>query len=249
MPHLEKARETWATVGDRPVRALVSGERRAGVPPLVLVPGLGALGYFAPLVQVCATWTEVHVLDLPGFGDPSTAQLPADLDSVAAAAAGWVEQRRSPVVLLGHSTGAQVALRAALQAPVARLVLAGATFPPELRRTAPLLAAVARTLPHERPAELPAVLPYYLRGMRGGLGQLLASALADRPEDHVGGVRSPVLVLRGTHDHLSPQPWARLLADRAGGRLVELPGGHNMHWRFPELTAAALAPCRAALPP
>lgn len=230
--------EMWTTVGGRPVRSLVVGERRAGVSPLAVVPGLGAMGYLLPAVRACAAWTEVHLLDLPGFGHPSTAGLPADLASVTATTAGWLAQRRSPVLLLGHSTGGQVALHAAQQVPVAGLVLGGVTFPPELRSWPRLAAAVARTLPHERPAELPAVLPYYLRGLRGGLGQLLRSALADRPEDLVGQVACPLTILRGEHDHLCPRPWAQRLRTR--GRLLELPGGHNFLWRFPDVASGAL---------
>jgi pimeloyl-ACP methyl ester carboxylesterase len=232
--------ESWTTVGGRPVRSLAAGQRRAGVPPLVVVPGLGALGYLLPTVRACAGWTEVHLLDLPGFGHPVTAQEPADLASMATVTAGWLEQRRSPVQLFGHSTGAQAALRAALLAPgrVAHLALGGATFAPEQRSLPPLLAALARTLPHERPAELPAVLPYYLRGLRGGLGQLLRSALADRPEDLVGQVACPLTILRGEHDHLCPRPWAQRLRTR--GRLLELPGGHNFLWRFPDVASGAL---------
>jgi pimeloyl-ACP methyl ester carboxylesterase len=197
------------------------------------------MGYLLPAVRACAAWTEVHLLDLPGFGHPSTAGLPADLASVTATTAGWLAQRRSPVLLLGHSTGGQVALHAAQQVPVAGLVLGGVTFPPELRSWPRLAAAVARTLPHERPAELPAVVPYYLRGLRGrrgrrpGLAELLTSAMADRPEDV--RIDRPVTVLRGQHDHLCPRPWAQRL-----GRLVELPGGHNCVWRFPGLASEAL---------
>lgn len=229
--------EHWTTVGGRQVRSLRTGERRAGVPPLVVVPGLGALGYLAPTVRACAAWTEVHLLDVPGFGHSRTQQEPADLTSVAAVVAGWL---REPVLLFGHSTGAQVALRAALLAPdrVTGLVLGGITFPPRLRPVGSLLWAVARTLPHERPAELPAVAPYYLRGLRGGLGALLRSGLADRPEDHVHRVTAPLTVVRGEHDHLCPRSWAERLAAR--GRLVQLPGGHNDVWRFPELASSAL---------
>lgn len=227
----------WHLAGTRPVRSLVTGRAVDGMPELVVVPGLGALGYLLPLVRACGAWTRVTLLDLPGFGHPTTARLPADLASVADTLSAWLaEAVDAPVVLLGHSTGAQSALRAGLAAPqaVAQLVLAGATFPPRSRSWGPLVRRTARTVVHERPGELPAVLPYYVRGRRGLL-DLLRSALADRPEEAVCAVQPPLLVLRGQQDRLCPQDWAGDLAARAPlGRLAVLPGAHNFVWTAPD---------------
>lgn len=233
----------WHLAGDRPVRSLVTGRPRAGVPEVVVVPGLGALGYLVPMVHACAAWTRVTLLDLPGFGHPTTAPLPADLATVARALTAWLhEVVDAPVVLLGHSTGAQSALRATVAAPdaVAQLVLAGATFPPRARTAGALLRGAARTLVHEQPAQAAAVAPYYLRG-RGRLSELLRSALADHPEEALDAVQPPVLVLRGQRDRLCPQDWARELAARTpGGRLVVLPAAHNFPWTFPVETSRLL---------
>ena len=224
----------WHLVDGRPVRSLVAG---TDGPALVVVPGLGALGYLLPLVRVCAAWASVHLLDLPGFGARTTARLPADLTAVSAVLAGWLDQvPDGPVVLLGHSTGAQAALHAAHARPerVRRLVLAGATFPPQARRPLPLVRRVLATLPHEQLGQLPAVLPYYARG-RGRVLDLLRSGMADAPTS--AGLAAPV-VLRGRQDRLCPPAWAHQLA--AGGPVVELPGGHNALWTRPDLASAAL---------
>jgi pimeloyl-ACP methyl ester carboxylesterase len=224
----------WHLVGGRPVRSLLAG---TGGPELVVVPGLGALGYLVPLVRACAAWTRVHLLDLPGFGARSTARLPADLTAVSTALGAWLDAvPDAPVLLLGHSTGAQAALRAAHDRPerVRRLVLAGATFPPQARRPVPLLGRVLATLPSEQVGQVPAVLPYYARG-RGRVVDLLRSAMADEPSPE--GLHPP-LVLRGRRDRLCPPAWARHLA--AGGPVVELPGGHNAVWTHPGLASEAL---------
>lgn len=238
--------ERWHRVGGRPVRSLSAGAR-TGHPDLVLVPGLGALGYLRPLVLGSAAWARVHLLDVPGFGHRSTAHCPSALPDVAATVAGWLrEVADAPVLLAGHSTGAQAALLAGLETPerVAGLVLAGATFPPAARRPLGLAARVLRTLPHERLAELPAVLPDYLRAGRR-MWRLLASALADRPEDRIGRWDGPLLVVRGRQDAVCPADWAQELADRAPrGRCLTLPGAHNFPFTDPDPASAAL---RAAL--
>ena len=236
--------EQWHQVAGRPVRSLEAGQPAAGVPELVLLPGLGALGYLLPTALACSSWTRVRLLDLPGFGSMRTAGMAADLSSVARVAAEWLDRVPTrPVVLLGHSTGAQVALRAAVThpAPVALLVLAGVTFDPAARDRRVLARRVLETVVHERPGEVPAVLPYYLRGARG-LPALLRSSLADRPEDGIGQVPSPVLVLRGEHDALCPVAWARSLATGAqSGRALQLPGAHNIPYTHPEVLSAVLA--------
>lgn len=223
------------------MRSLVLGEPRPGVPTMAVVPGLGALGYLLPLARACADWTQVHVLDLPGYGARSTARLPSGLDAVVATLSAWLAQRDAPVLLLGHSTGAQSALRAALEVPEAvhHLVLAGATFPPQARRAWPLVRAVLRTLLHEQPGQVPAVLPYYLRG-RHGLSTMVRTTLADAPEQAAGGLRPPLLVLRGENDGLCPREWAAKLAELGRGRAQSLPGAHNSPWTFADLNARVL---------
>jgi pimeloyl-ACP methyl ester carboxylesterase len=233
----------WRVVAGRPVRSLVLGVPRPGVPELVVVPGLGALGYLRPTLRACTEWTRVTLVDLPGFGAWRTAFLRADLPTVADVLARWLtDVPRTHVLLLGHSTGAQAALRAAVANPsaVSSLVLAGATFPPDARTVLGAARRAARTLPAERLAELPAVLPEYVRGAPR-LPQLLRSSLADTPESHAPRLAVPLLVLRGASDELCPQPWAEHLAALAQhGRTATVPGGHNHVFTFPAETSRAV---------
>jgi pimeloyl-ACP methyl ester carboxylesterase len=76
--------------------------------------------------------------------------------------------------------------------------------------------------------------------VRGGtrLAQYLASALRDRPEEHLPQVTAPTLVLRGRHDTLCPLPWARqLMSGRADGEVRTLPGSHNVPYTHPGAVA------------
>jgi pimeloyl-ACP methyl ester carboxylesterase len=235
--------EVWHTSAGRPVRSLVSGAVRPGVPEVVLVPGLGAPGYMVQLLHACGAWTRAHLLDLPGFGSPRTAGYPPELDLVTPVAAGCLAEMAGPVLLAGHSTGAQLALRAAVAAPqrVAALALLDVTFEPSVRGAPLRLVPQLRTYLRERPGELVVTVPAFVRAGRR-LPRYVRSALADEPERHVAGVTVPVLVLRGMHDALCPPAWAAELARRAPqGRLVTVPGAHNVTYTHPGDVALHLA--------
>lgn len=224
-----------STLNGRPLRVWVAGTP-AGLPEVVLLPGLGAPGYLVPWVRQIATWTRATVLDLPGWRWGRATACPATVDGVGTAAAQWLtEQDRRGVVLLGHSTGAQAAVRTASLAGdrLAGLVLAGPTFDPAARTVLKLLRRAAPTLAHERLAELPAVLPSYLHSGGISLFRFLLDGLRDRPEDRVGHVRAPVLVVTGEHDGFAPPAWAHHLATLAAGRCAILPGAHNACFPHP----------------
>jgi pimeloyl-ACP methyl ester carboxylesterase len=238
----------WRHLPGRPVRTLQAGTARAGSPDVVVVPGLGALGYLLPTVRACSAWARVHLLDVPGFGHRATARCPATLADVARTVADWLDVVPDrPVLLVGHSTGAQAAQHAALAVPdrVAALSLAGPTFPPEARQWRPLAARIARTARHETPRLIPATAPDYLRGRRRVL-TLLRTAMADVPEQLTPRLACPLLVVRGEHDAVCPAPWAaRLAAAAPHGRVVTLPGAHNFPYDHPAAASTAL---RESLP-
>ena len=230
------------TVGGRPVRSLVAGTV-TDLPEVVLVPGLGAPGYLAPWVCHIATWTRATVLDLPGWRwGRATACVPT-VAGVGTATARWLAERdRRDIVLLGHSTGAQAAVRTALLVPdrLAGVVLAGPTFDPAARSIPTLLRRAVGTLAHERPGEIPAVLPSYLHSGGYGVLRMLLNGLRDRPEDRVGQLAVPVLTLTGERDGFAPPAWAHHLATLTAGRCAVLPGAHNACFPFPLQADTAL---------
>ena len=233
----------WDVVDGTRIRSLVAGARRPGVPDVVLVPGLGAPGYLLDAVAGIGSWTRCVVLDLPGFDHDGPDSCEPTVDGVAGAVAGWLRAAEAPVVLGGHSTGAQAALRAAVAAPdrVAALVLAGTTFDPPARRATTLAGRVARLLVSESPGELLAVGPAYARAGRHLL-TLLRSGMADRPEDAIATIGCPVLLLRGRADPLCPAGWMAELADRARDAVrMTLPGGHNFVYGHAGATALTIA--------
>jgi pimeloyl-ACP methyl ester carboxylesterase len=131
--------EAWADVDGRPVRSLSLG-RPSELPEVVLLPGLGAPSELYPWLEQTATWTRGTVLDLPGWRGGRGRSPPSTVAGVGVAAAGWLETRaRRDIVLVGHSSGAQSAIRTARLVPgrLVGLVLVGPPWTPGLgtRRT------------------------------------------------------------------------------------------------------------------
>lgn len=234
-------RPTLTEVDGRPIRSLSAGDIRDHS-EVVLLAGLGAPGYLAPWARETSHWTRASIVDLPGWRAGAAQACPPTLGTTAMALAHWLEAtERRDVILLGHSTGAQAVLKTAQLIPelIRGLVLAGPTFDPNARTMPALLRRAVRTLAHEVPAELPAVIPSYIASGGRPLLRLIRSAMADRPEDQVQQLTTRSLLITGQHDGFAPPAWARHLAELASAPYVILPGAHN--GCFPHAQAADAA--------
>jgi pimeloyl-ACP methyl ester carboxylesterase len=91
------------------VRSRSLGERRDGVPELVLVHGMTACDYMLPGLEELSAWTRAHLIDLPGCGGSGDPPHELDVAEFAAVVADWLAGRDlGRVVLVGHSSGTQV---------------------------------------------------------------------------------------------------------------------------------------------
>ena len=89
-----------------------------GTPVAVLVPGLGLPQYLFPTAEALSRQgVSCAVLDVPGFAAPGRHGSRRDVTGIGRAAAEWVRAHNllGPLVVFGHSTGAQGALDAALR--------------------------------------------------------------------------------------------------------------------------------------
>ena len=194
---------------------------------------MGLPSYLTRLVPLVAAWTQVTVLDLPGFGAwrRGLACAPT-ISAMARAAAEWLRAQDGPLVLAGRSTGAQAALRAAVEEPAAlhRLVLIGPSFDPATRTRRGLLRALPRSYSRDAPGQLVRGLPDLLRaGSR--LVPLVRSGQADRPEALAVRLRMPLVVAAGAQDRIAPGEWTgRLAAAAPRGSVAVLPGSRNVPW-------------------
>jgi pimeloyl-ACP methyl ester carboxylesterase len=163
----------------------------------------------------------------------------------------------APVVLVGHSMGAVIALRIAAEAPAAvrGVVLSGCFFPPA-RNGRTLPASVADYARHRvafvRAARrAPRVAgPVARRGTGTALRPLLGyAARPARFAALAGAVRAPVLVVHARDDHHVPVDFAlAAAAGRPGWTLrVLATGGHHAHVATPGAWLAAVTPWLAGL--
>ncbi|MNI63087.1 haloalkane dehalogenase [compost metagenome] len=148
-------------------------------------------------------------------------------------------------VLVGHSMGVQFAIEAALHAPeqLRQLVLMGPVV--DSRHKNVWRQSLALTLDgilRESPTSNLIVMSDYVRcGPRWYLTEL--PVMMKYPtEKRLAGVQVPVLVLRGSRDHVAGPEWSlRLSRAVAQGRLVEIPGvGHVAQHMRPKAVADAI---------
>jgi pimeloyl-ACP methyl ester carboxylesterase len=221
------------------MRSRSVGQPAVGVPEVVVVQGMAVADYLMPAVAELGGWTRAHLVELPGFagsGEPTRA---LDVPGYAAAVGDWLDQAvRGPVVVVGHSSGTQVAARVAVQRAdagrVVGLVLASPTVAPIARPFPRLVLQWQRDGRHEPPGLTESHLREWRRAGLRGLVHLVRVHLRDRIEDAVAALRVPLLVLRGTEDRLTTASWSRGLAQRVpSGSYVELPGAHTFVWADP----------------
>ena len=204
----------------------------------VVVPGLGLPRYQLPLARHLASQgLETLVLDALAWRGRGHRATPT-VAGLSELAASWLErQDAGPVVVVGHSTGAQVALETVLRAqrtrPSLALVMGGPTFTPDQRRLRGLVPAALTAYLKDPPKEL-VVLKDVAR-VRTDLARIVQSGRRHPTDRRVGLLTAPLIVTAGEADSFAPRDWLDLLAGLAGGwsRAVVLPGSHNNPFTYP----------------
>lgn len=220
--------------------------REAGSGPetVVLLHGIGVGStYFASLARLLARGRRVLVPELPGTGRSGRPSQPLDVPGAAAALEGVLQRlvRGRAPTLVANSLGCQVTIELARNKParVGPLVLIGPTVDPLYRSFVRQGIRLGIDFFREPPALWPIVARDYLRMGPFALASTSRHALADRPEDKLPEVKSPVLVLRGEHDAITTRGWVRRCAALAPhGSFETIPGAaHAPHFSHPALVA------------
>jgi surfactin synthase thioesterase subunit len=202
---------------------------------VVVVPGLGLPRYTVPLSRELRLrgWDVVTVDALAARPRWRAVRVAPTIGGIAGATSHWLAsaELRPPVVVLGHSTGAQVALEVVLAVqgtrPEVALVMAGPTFTPAQRQLRRLIPAALTAYRKDTPKEL--VVLRDLARVRTDVVRVVLSGLRHHPEDRMPALRVPVTLTAGEADSFAPAPWLHELAEAAGGpsHAEVLPGSHN----------------------
>ena len=135
-------------------------------------------------------------------------------------------------MLAGHSASCQVVAHVAAEAGdrVAGLVLVGPTTDPAARTWSALVRRWLRTARREDPRQVPGLVCQYARTGPATMARAMDAARRDRLEQTLDRISCPALVIRGRHDAICDESWARTVTDMAptGSRAVTLPAGAHM---------------------
>ena len=229
-------RELWFRPGSRPRADTPAAPPSTAPGPratVVVFPGLGLPRYLLPLARsLAAGGTQCVVFDALAFRGRGR-RVPPTIEGLAGAGVEWLRALDPPgqVTVLGHSTGAQVALEVVLalqhERPDLRLVMGGPTFSPEQRRWRRLVPAALTAYRKDTPREL--VVVQNLLRVRTDVARIVLSGLRHRPEERVQLLSVPLRLTAGEADSFAPRGWLQELAARAGSSadVRVLPGSHN----------------------
>lgn len=249
-----------AQVGGRQIRyAARPGD--PGVPPLLILNGLGANIELAQPFIDALTRPTVVIFDVPGVGGSPTPPMPYRPSGVARLAASLLDHLGHPEAdVLGVSWGGAIAQQFALQHPTRcrRLVLA-ATAPGALMvpgRPSVLLKMITprRFIDHRHAQRVaadvyggvfrrePALVEQTLRHVRfasrGGYYLQLAATLGWTSLPWLPSLRQPTLIMAGEDDPLVPTINARIMQWLIpDARIAMLACGHLFLITLPEQSA------------
>lgn len=211
---------------------------------LVMVHGLGVSGrYWLPLAENLTDRYSVYIIDLPGFGKSQKSAKEFSVAGLADALISIMEQIKAPdPLVIGHSFGCQVALRAIKENPgvFKAAVLIGPTIN-IFERSYPV--QIVRWLQNlRRDVNFKIVWTITKDIIDCGLMRFLQTvrlSVKDRPEHGLENVNIPILFLRGGYDPIAPPKWLAYLKSKnklfATKELADT--GHAVHFNAPKQTA------------
>ena len=202
---------------------------------VVVLPGLGLPRYTLPLArELAARGADAVVVDALAMRPRLRShRVSPTIEGVAGATAEWLltADLRPSLLVLGHSTGAQVALEVVLSVqdalPRVGLLMAGPTFTQAQRQLHRLIPAALAAYRKDTPKEL--VVVRDLDHVRTDVVRMVLSGLRHHPEERMPALRVPVTLTAGEADSFAAASWLEQLARLAGGpsRVKVLPGSHN----------------------
>lgn len=207
---------------------------------ILLIHGIGVSGnYFMPFAKVLSSKYDVHVLDMPGYGNvpkPSHPLAPYEQADIVADYIKIAGLRSA--VIVGQSMGCQTATQLAARHPTVceRLILIGPTVNKWQRK---LFMQAFRLFcdGFVEPVKMNLIILHDYFHM--GFPAYLATSrymMRDHIEDTLKGVNVPVCIVRGERDGIAPQKWVEYLKDVAHEAEVHTieKAPHNVQYTKPK---------------
>ena len=225
-----------------PYRVIGEGE------PVVLIHGLGGSSRcWARSVSALASRHRVYLVDLPGFGVLRRLHRQFALSSASTWLAEWMRAAGvGRAHLVGHSMGAFIAARLAVELPSAvdRLVLVSAAGVPVGRSVLGCLRRLPAGWRHHTPGAWRLLLPDAVLTRPTLVWRTAQELLAQDLRATLREIRTPTLVLWDTDDPVMPANCADVFRHEISGarRLLLVRAGHlPMLTRPEEFNRALLA--------
>jgi pimeloyl-ACP methyl ester carboxylesterase len=228
----------YTDVPEGRIRSRVLGEPVDGVPPVLVIQGMTVSDYLLPACACLAAWTQAHLLDLPGYAGSGEPTRWLDVRGYAEAVVHWLRETGAPrLVVVGHSSGTQVAAWTGVLAPdaVAAVGLASPTIDPHVRSLPRLLYHWRLDARSPSPGLEESHKPEWKRAGPRGVAHLVRVHLRDALEEQVAALPTPYVALRAEGDRLSTDRWMDDLAALSdSGEWVRVPGAHAFVWQHPD---------------
>jgi pimeloyl-ACP methyl ester carboxylesterase len=206
----------------------------------VLIHGIGVSGdYFIPFAAILLGHYDVHVIDMPGYGDTPTPPRPlTPLEQADVAADYMKEIGLSNAVVVGQSMGCQTAAQFARRHPdlCEKILLIGPTVNKwEHRLSLQAFKLFLDGFKEPFGMNLMIIRDYLKMGVVRFF-QTTRYMLDDHIEQTLSNVKVPVCIVRGEQDGIATRRWAEYLA--AIPRKAEVhhipTGPHNVQYTNPK---------------
>jgi pimeloyl-ACP methyl ester carboxylesterase len=224
---------------DSTLNAVVLG---SGQPPLVILHGWGqSLEVMRPLGELFAKYREVHLIDLPGFGNSPKPPADWDTNQYADRILRYCQEKKlENIDLLGHSFGGRISVRMAYKKPelLRSLILVNShgiriaqPFPknirPQLLKSASGWCKTFDKIFGSKIFETWFVPRYGSRDYKsaGAMKNILVKTVNEDVSAQAKEIRLPVLLLWGGEDTETPVAIAEKFHElMRNSKLVVLPG-------------------------
>lgn len=214
----------------------------AGI-PVLLIPGMIISGrYMLPLASELASDFEIHIIDLPGFGQSQRIAKTLSVPEIADALFEWmVFNKITRANFVANSFGCQVVadFAARYAGSTYRLILQGPTVDASARSIWKQLIRLKRnSFREQKSVGMISLKDYWAAGLLRDI-QTIRITLSDRIEDKLPLIEAPTLVVRGDLDLVVPQEWAEKVTKllRHGFLTVVKDAAHSMNYSQPKKLA------------